>query len=333
MKLSVRTNTKIDLLARLGDYLLSDNPELLQAKETAYLKNSWFIPLFIDTALENIAREFLQKEKLLQWIAQYPAQPESESKNVGIVMAGNIPAVGFHDLLCVFLSAHHASVKLSSKDEVLIRHLVEKLISWDPAVADQIEFRDMLKGCDAYIATGSNNSARYFQSYFGKYPNIIRKNRTSVAILDGRETEDELKKLGDDVFQYFGLGCRNVTKIWVPENYDFTPLLEAFKEYTFLKDFHHYNNNFDYNLSLILLNKEPFLSNDMVLLIEQPSPFSPISVLHYETYKQEYPKSLAQDESIQCLVGHHFLPFGSAQRPSLGDYADGIDTMQFLTNL
>lgn len=333
MKLDRRLQTKIDVLARLGDYLLSGDTGLQQVKEEAYRRNSWFIPSFTDAALENIARAYLDRDKLEAWLGRYPGQKNAPPKRVGVVMAGNIPAVGFHDLLCVFLSGHIAAVKLSSKDETLIRHLVTKLVSWDPEIAPTIEFCDMLKGCDAYIATGSNNTARYFHHYFGKYPNIIRKNRTSIAVLDGNETRDELEKLGDDVFLYFGLGCRNITKVWVPEGYDFAPLLEAFKPYTFLKDNHHYSNNFDYNLSLVLLNRIPYLTNGMILLTEQASPFSPISVLHYEQYRGNPPAGLAQDENIQGVTGRRFLPFGTAQQPALGDYADGIDTMRFLTAL
>lgn len=327
MKLGLRTEAKIDLLARLGDYLLNDSPQLQAVKQEAYQKNSWFIPLFIDTALKNIAEQYLQKDKLEDWLSGYPVNDHELPRDVGLVMAGNIPAVGFHDLLCIFLSGHKASVKLSSKDQVLISHLVKKLIDDAPELAGQFEFRDMLKGCDAYIATGSNNSARYFQYYFGKYPHLIRKNRTSLAVLDGGESTDELKSLGDDVFQYFGLGCRNVTKLLVPEDYDFAPLMDAFKNYSFLKDIHHYHNNFDYNLSLLLLNKVPYQTNDMVLLVENASPFSPISVLHYEKYRGTPPIA---GEDIQCIVGHQYIPFGSAQRPALNDYADAMNTMEFL---
>lgn len=329
MKLNRRS--KIELFARLGNYLLSDDPALGDVILNAQQKNSWFIPRFTRIALDNIAKGYLQKDKLEQWIQQYPDPDQKPAKNVGVVMAGNIPAVGFHDLLCILLSGNTAHVKLSSKDEVLIKHMVEKLVGWEPALADDIHFRDMLKGCDAYIATGSNNSARYFHYYFGKYPHIIRKNRTSVAILTGDETEAELAKLADDVFLYFGLGCRNVTKLWVPEDYDFTRLMEALKRYAFLKDFHHYNNNYDYHLSLVLLNREPYLTNEMVLLLEKEALFSSISVLHYQKYYNTPPVCLEDDENIQCVIGHHYLPFGEAQQPGLSDYADGVDTMQFLS--
>jgi hypothetical protein len=193
----------------------------------------------------------------------------------------------------------------------------------------------MLRGCDGYIATGSNNSARYFEYYFGKYPNLIRRNRTSVAILDGNETEDDLKKLADDVYVYFGLGCRNVTKLYVPAQYDFIPLLEAFSKFNYLADHHKYKNNYDYQLALLILNKKYYMTNGSVLLTEAQSPFSPISVLHFEYYDGSSGTGsfLRDNEDIQCIVGKGHIPFGLAQQPGLRDYADGNDTMQFLQKL
>lgn len=327
---------RIDIMARLGEYLSSDPEELQEAKRQAFLHNSWFIPPFVDLAIRNIAEQYLQREKLAGWIKNYPRlDNKPKEKNVGIIMAGNIPAVGFHDLLCAFMAGQRLSVKLSSKDEGLMKHFIEKVRSWEPALNEYIQIKEMLKGCDAYIATGSNNSARYFHYYFQKYPHIIRRNRTSVAVLDGTESREELEKLSDDVFLYFGLGCRNVTKIYVPEGYDFMPLIGIFKRYAFLKDFHHYSNNYDYNLSIALLNKARFMTNEFTLFLENQSPFSPISVLHYEYYKnpEEVKYFIAGNEDIQCVAGHGRLPFGESQRPALDDYADGIDTMKFLSGL
>ena len=240
-------------------------------------------------------------------------------------MAGNIPLVGFHDMLWVFITGHIACIKLSSKDQVLLKHLVETMASWNEEVSRLIIFSEMLKGCDAYIATGSNNSAGHFEYYFGKYPNIIRRNRTSVAILTGKETTDELEKLADDVYLYFGLGCRNVTKIFVPENYDFIKSLTVFKKYNYLADHHKYKNNYDYNLAILLLNKKVYMSNESILLAEESSVFSPISQLNYEYYNNEtdLAESLKQNNSLQCIVGKNFIPFGQAQNPSLNDFADG----------
>jgi len=327
---------RIDLLSRLGQYILSDDQQWKETKERAGIENGWFIPEFVERATNTIANAFLQKDILEKWTASYSLPDENKHpKTVGIVMAGNIPLVGFHDLLCVFISGHKAAVKTSSKDEVLIKQLVAKLAEWETEINDLVVFSPMLKGCDAYIATGSNNSSRYFEYYFGKYPNIIRRNRTSVAILNGKETADELEKLGDDVFLYFGLGCRNVTKIYVPNEYDFVPIIEAFKKYNYLADHHKYKNNYDYNLALHLLNKVYYMTNGSLLLIENPALFSPISQLNYEFYSDENTLSdaLGVNTEVQCMAGKTHIPFGKTQSPSITDYADGIDTLQFLNRL
>jgi len=335
---------RIDLLSRLGEYIQSDNYDPIaigwqQAKEKASRENGWFIPEFIELSVRNIAMAFLQKEALIKWAAKYKlilrqAQDE-KPKTVGIVMAGNIPLVGFHDMLCVFITGHKAHIKASSKDEVLIKHLVNVMATWNEDIKDLIIFSEMLKGCDAYIATGSNNSAGYFEYYFAKYPHIIRRNRTSVAILTGDETNEDLDKLADDVYLYFGLGCRNVTKLYVPEGYDFIPLLNTFRKYNYLADHHKYKNNYDYNLAIHLLNKKFYMSNESLLLVEEGSLFSPISQLNYEFYTDQDRLiiSLKQNENLQCIAGKDFIPFGETQKPSLYDYADGVDTMQFLTTL
>ncbi len=328
---------RIDLLSRLGEYILSSDPAWEQAKEKAERENRWFIPPFIELAANSIARSFLQKDILQQWASNYelPSQDPFSLQTVGIVMAGNIPLVGFHDLLSVFISGHRMLVKTSSKDQALVKHLVAKLSEWDNKVNELISFAEMLKGCDAYIATGSNNSAGYFEYYFGKYPHIIRRNRTSVAILTGQESNEELAKLADDVFLYFGLGCRNVTKLYVPENYDFIPLLDSFRRYDHLADLHKYKNNYDYNLALYILNKKYYMSTPALLLLEEPSLFSPISQLNYEYYSkpEKLTEELKNNPDLQCIVGREHIPFGQAQCPSISDYADAVDTMLFLKNL
>lgn len=339
---------RIDLLIRLGQYILSENPEWSSVKEKAGYENGWFIPAFVELAAQNIALSFLQSEHLKNWSASYPIQLDVLAttltgqakaainiKKIGIVMAGNIPLVGFHDFLCVFISGHKAVIKASSKDKVLINHLVEKLVEWDSTVKSRIEFSEMLKDCDAYIATGSNNSSRYFDYYFGKYPNIIRRNRTSVAVLTGDETKVDLEKLADDVYLYFGLGCRNVTKIFIPTDYNFVPLLEAFRKYNHLADHHKYKNNYDYNLALHLLNKKYYMTNDSILLIDDPAIFSPISQLNYEFYSNnaDLTVKLPAVQELQAIVGKDFVPFGQSQSPAICDYADGEDTLRFLTGL
>lgn len=327
---------RIGLLEKLGKYILSDNAEWELVKERSYYQNKWFIPHFINLALKNIAGEFLQKDKLTRLASQYQIPENNPSpKNIGVIMAGNIPLVGFHDFLCVFITGNKQSIKPSSKDDLLIRHLIDRMIEWDGEVAVLVRFAEMLKACDAYIATGGNNSARYFEQYFGKYPHIIRRNRTSVAILSGNEPKQDLEKLADDVYHYFGLGCRNVTKIYVPRGYDFVPLLEAFKKYNWLADESKYKNNYDYRLTVLILNKEYYMSNDSILLQEKQDTFSPISQLNYEFYDDlnSLNRRLARQEDIQCIVGKGGLPFGEGQRPGLTDFADGVDTLKFLLGL
>ncbi|ASZ11994.1 acyl-CoA reductase [Chitinophaga pendula] len=331
----MNSTEKIAALVRLGQYLTSDEPALQLVKERAEQANGWFTPAFMDKAIQSLTAGYLQEASLTSWLESYQQVAGTGPKSVGIVAAGNIPMVGFHDWLCGFVSGHQVKLKLSSKDEVLMKHVLAKMEEWYPACEGQTVVQDMLKDCDAYIATGSNNSARYFEYYFAKYPHIIRRNRTSVAILTGGETAAQLSALADDVMLYFGLGCRNVTKIYVPVGYDFVPLLEAFKRYDYLVDHHKYKNNYDYNLALLLLNNSYYMTNSSLLLHESSSLFSPISVLHYAFY--EHADSLRQElresQDVQCLVGDSLIPFGSAQHPTLADYADGIDTMRFLRAL
>ena len=327
---------RIDLLSRLREYILSDNISWLEAKQKAGHENSWFIPEFVNLASNSIAYSFLERKLLEDWVEEYDIpQENNDPRSVGIVMAGNIPLVGFHDMLSVFISGHNAFIKTSSKDDTLIRHLVNKMIEFKEEVNELIHFSEMLKGCDAYIATGSNNSSRYFEYYFAKYPHIIRRNRTSVAILTGKESTNDLEKLADDVYLYFGLGCRNVTKIYVPRGYDFIPLLDAFKKYDHLADLHKYKNNYDYNLALHILNKKFYMTNGSILLIEDASVFSPISQLNYEFYDDKTPilSSLKTNSDLQCIVCEGEIPFGQAQCPSVSEYADAVDTMSFLKNL
>lgn len=327
---------RFELLEKLGKYILSDNENWQMTKEKASRENPWFIKDFIEISSKNIAEQFLQKPLLEAWALQYDIRQENFApKNVGIVMAGNIPLVGFHDFLCVFVSGHHMTIKASSKDEVLIKHLVQQLFEWNESTKSIISFADNLKGCDAYIATGSNNSSRYFEYYFSKWPNIIRKNRTSVAVLNGTETKEELSLLADDIQLYFGLGCRNVTKLHVPKNYDFIPLLQALKKYEYYADLHKYKHNFDYHLALLIMGNKLYMSNESIVLAENESLFSPISQVHYAYYEdaEQLISQLKNNKDVQCIVGHAGIAFGNAQQPSLTDYADGVDTMQFLKHL
>lgn len=327
---------RVLLLKKLGGYLLSDDDRWQAARRQATAENPWFIEPFVTYQLEQIADHYLAEQPLREWIGRYPVPPhQSHPKTVGIIMAGNIPLAGFHDFLSVFVSGHRQTIKPSSKDAVLIRAIVAKLIEWEPACADYVMFSDILRQQDAYIATGSNNSGRYFDYYFSRYPHIIRRNRTSVAVLSDSDTVEDLSRLADDVYLYFGLGCRNVTKLFVPEQYDFLPLLEAFNRYAHLAEHHKYKNNYDYRLAVLMINRLYYMTNGSILLHENASPFSPISQLHYEYYRdaEALRQRLQNDADIQCIVGRGYVPFGQAQQPSLADYADRIDTLQFLLNL
>ncbi|MGI8950271.1 MAG: acyl-CoA reductase [Chitinophagaceae bacterium] len=327
---------RIDLLVQLGKYMLDKNEEWKIVKEKAYRENAWFLPEFIELSATNIATFFLDRKALENWINIYqiPAQ-QKKKKTIGVVMAGNIPLVGFHDFLCVFISGNKIKMRPSSKDFVLIKHIITKLTEWNADVKNMVLFADILKNCDAYIATGSNNSQKYFEYYFAKYAHIIRHNKTSIAVLDENENAQQLNLLADDMQLYFGLGCRNVTKIYVPENYDFLPLLNALKKYDYFLDFHKYKNNFDYQLALLVMNNKKYMNNGSVLFTENTSVFSAVSCIYYEFYNNEEKllNTLQNNPDIQCIVGKNFVPFGKAQQPSLTDYADGIDTMKFLMEL
>lgn len=326
---------RLEILYQLRQYISEQPIEWQNACRQAEQLNNWFTQRFIQTAAEVVANNFLNNDLLRDWADYYHLDNNVTPKTVGIVMAGNIPLVGFHDFLCVFVSGHKQVCKLSSKDDVLLKHLVTKMIEWDPAVAERVQFNSMLKDCDAYIATGSDNSARYFDYYFGRYPSIIRKNRTSVGILTGNETEAELSLLADDVMQYFGLGCRNITKIYVPTGYNFVPLLNALKKYSWMFDHHKYRNNYDYQLAIYLMNNIYYMTNDCIVMIENEQVFSPIGTLHYSYYQQQANviSSLQGNEQVQAIVGNDHIPFGQAQQPGLMDYADGVDVMAFLLGL
>lgn len=327
---------RIAILIKLGEYLESNSPEWEAVKQNAFSKNPWFTDSFVEIAKNNIVQYFLNPQLLENWCAHYSIPNETkDKKNIGIVLAGNIPMVGFHDFLSVFISGQRQTIKLSSKDDVLLKHIIDKMIHWDVEIKDLITVADQLKQCDAYIATGNSQSAVYFETYFGKYPNIIRKNRTSVAVLDGSETEADLLELSNDVHLYFGLGCRNVSKIYVPEDYDFVPLLRAFDNFNALGNHHKFRNNYDYQLSICLINSIPYMTDDCTILLESNLVHAPISVLYYEFYsKSENPiDKMTNKTELQCIIGKNHLPFGKSQVPGLFDYADDVDTIQFLSQL
>jgi hypothetical protein len=336
----------------IGNYTNENdiNSEILEAFshkinytiEQAFYQNGWFIKENVLKSLTEVAAN-LKKEELENWLKKYEELNTQKSpKNIGIIMAGNIPMVGFHDLLSVLISGNKAIVRLSSQDKLLIPLLTDILCSIEPQFQNYIFYTETpFKLIDAIIATGSNNSARYFEHYFSKLPHIIRKNRNSVAVLDGSESESDLYNLGSDIFTYFGLGCRNVSKLYVPENYQFDNFFRAIYHYNSVVNNKKYGNNYDYNKTVYLLNNEKLLDNGFILLRQDTSFSSPVGVLFYEYYSdlKLLEKQLnEQRELLQCVVGKEInhpakVNFGETQTPKLCDYADGIDTLNFLLHL
>jgi hypothetical protein len=330
---------RILALSKLGDRIRElSTKEKQELAELAILENPWFIGTNVLQALHGI-EHFLEREALQKWTSKYDFS-QVRTKVIGLVLAGNIPLVGFHDLLCVLLSGHTAKAKLSSKDTSTMKWLISELIAMEPAFQNQIVIETgTLQGSDAFIATGSDNTARHFEYYFGKFPHIIRKNRTSCAILTGDETPQELENLGKDVFSFFGLGCRNVSKVFIPEGYNPAELFKHWSGYSNLIDHHKYANNYDYQKAILLVNQQIFLDSGYILLQENERLVSPISVLYYEYYQDastlQKRISSIQDK-LQCIVGNvdpATVPFGKAQYPDVWDFADGIDTLKFLTSL
>lgn len=331
-----------ELLIALGQHLQSKDEYLEAIMHRTQFNNAWFTIENQQKAVNAIATKFLAPEKLDNWLQKYSIPETTKAKKVGLIMAGNIPLVGFHDVLSVFISGHQAVIKLSEKDQYLLPYLISLIGKFEPKATEYFSIAPKLKDFEAVIATGSNNTARYFDAYFSKYPNIIRKNRHAVAVLNGTESSDDLHTLGKDVFQFFGLGCRNVAKVYVPETYDFTPLLEALHEYRDIVRHSKYKNNFDYNYALYVLNKTEHMANGCIILTQNKAIQSRIAGLHYEYYSDiEHLKSELKERitEIQCVVsskpieGISTIPFGKAQQPELWDYADGVDTMKFLVQL
>ncbi len=335
-------------LIALGNFInsLSKN-EKQPIFHQAYIHNNWFTPENTEFALASIS-SMLTKESLENWLKNYDTDKldtigiDYPPKNVGIIMAGNIPFVGFHDMLSVLLSGHKVWTKPSQKDTILVEKLIEWIFEVEPEFKNYISLRPNLKGADAYIATGSNNTARYFEYYFGKYPSIIRKNRSSVAVIKGDETQEELEKLSIDIFQYFGLGCRNVSKLYVPEGYDFGKLLDTiYLQWNAMKNHNKYANNYDYYKAIYLMEQIHHFDAFNILLTKDASISSPTGVLYYEIYQkiEEVNQTIKEKkEQIQVVVSanswfENSIDFGQAQHPKVSDYADGVDTMAFLIEL
>ena len=301
--------------------------------------NGWFTPEQVYYSVQSWAKA-LTEENLNQWLSNYDFS-NVKPKTVGLILAGNIPLVGFHDFLSVLISGHKVLVKTSSNDQHLIKFLAEYLMAVNPELDDYISFTDgKLENFDAVIATGSNNTARYFEFYFKDKPSIIRKNRNSVAVLTGNETPEDLVNLGEDIFRYFGLGCRNVSKLFVPKDYNFDAFFKAMYEYKDVIFYEKYSNNYDYNKAVFLMSNFKLLDNEFITLKEDSSYASPISSVFYEYYEnlETVQKQLENDaEQIQCIVSKEVIPnsipFGKTQQPKLWDYADNVDTLAFLQKI
>ncbi|RDK85384.1 acyl-CoA reductase [Marinirhabdus gelatinilytica] len=307
--------------------------EMEHTLQLAKAQNTWFTEDNLRFTCKSWG-EALTESNLKQWLSAYEIPETAPGKKVAIVMAGNIPLVGFHDFLCVLLSGHSVLGKLSSNDKVLLPFVCKYLIAIEPGFKDKIELTTKkLEDFDAVIATGSDNTALYFEQYFGKYPHIIRKNRNSVALINGKETPQQMEALAGDIFRYFGLGCRNVSKIYVPEDYNWDHFFNGMFAWKDVINNHKYINNYDYNKAVYLMSTIKLLDNEFLLLKEDTGFSSPISVVFYETYTsvEKISEQLASaEEKIQCIVSENHIPFGEAQKPELWDYADGVDTIQFL---
>lgn len=328
---------RIAAFANLGDYIL-ENPVLLQeVVNKTFIYNTWFTKENTNQALQNIAKEFLNKEKLQNWISTYELEDTTyDSKVIAIVAAGNIPMVAFHDILCVLISGNQLQLKLSEKDKYLLPFIFEILAEIEPEFKDKISIQFKLENFDAIIATGSNNTARHFEYYFSKYKNIIRKNRNSVAILTGNESTEDIENLGHDIFDYFGLGCRNVSKVFVPKDFDLMSLKEGLSKHIDVNQHNQYMNNLDYQRTLYLMNQTPLVDIDFINIVENKSLCSPVSCLHVERYEKIDDVNnfiIDEKENIQCVIGKDYLAFGKSQQPGLSDYADDIDTMKFILSL
>lgn len=332
---------RIENLVNLGDYIRSNNQDFVAAKNKAAAFNPWFTGENIDKAVNAISEQMLKSDVIENWVCNYSIN-ENSNHEVGLILAGNIPLVGFHDIMCAYLAGHLVRIKASGKDTVLTEYLINYLINLDKN-DPRLQIDDNLKGISAIIATGSNHSAKQFERYFSHVPHIIRRNRNAVGVITQNDSQDDIEILGEDIFSFFGLGCRNVSKVFFPKNYNLPFFLETLHDkYKEIILHQKYKNNYDYNYALYLLNKENFLANGAVILRNHPDIVSRIACLHYEEY--EHLNALSQElkmkeDQIQCIVsnvkleGLNTIPFGKAQYPKINDYADGVDTMEFLTNL
>lgn len=369
MSMILTVQQRLHAFARLGEWMRQPDERLNEVTRSSASQNAWFTPESTSRAIRSIG-QMMDAEKLKNWfekegIVNSPepgvsqvSSPKSEvqspksqisnlksdvphlNKSVGLILAGNIPLVGFHDILCVLATGNTALIKLSSQDDKLIPFVLNQLTAIQPAFESQIRYVERLKNYDAVIATGSTNTSRYFEYYFSSVPHMIRKNRNSIAVLTGNETAAQLEALGHDIFDYFGLGCRNISKLYVPGGYKFDLFFESVEKFSPVTNHHKYNNNYDYNKSIYLVNLDKHFDNGFLLLKADERIASPLAVIYYEEYTDfnELTKKLHPvANQLQCMATQldmdipvQHVNFGQTQQPDLWDYADGINTVQFL---
>jgi len=345
MDLGKRINAFSKLGQQLPIVVRDPNHPLGHAAANAQHVNPWFTPENVVNAVDAIANEWLQTIELESWTKAYPEKyfTPSKAKTVGVVMAGNIPLVGFHDFLCVLITGHKINIKLSSKDGGLMSAVAKMLVDFEPAFADYIQIAEgPIKGFDAVIATGSDSSVRYFDFYFRNYPSLIRGHRNGVALLTGNETDDELALLADDIFTYFGLGCRNVSKLLVPDGFNFSRLIGSMSRWKHLLNHHRYANNYEYNRTILIMNQTPHLDTGFALIVPNENLDAQVATVNYQEYSG-FDSAIdyinINDTKIQCVatqlnIEHNRrVPLGDTQKPKLNDYPDGIDTIEFLGTL
>ncbi len=337
---------RINAFCQLGERMIAEsalksNSALNNVIENAHIHNPWFTPVNVRNSINAIAEQWLNRATIEEWLSRYSIDKlnAQSPKTIGVIMAGNIPLVGFHDFLCVLISGNKFLGKFSSKDGNLMLTITQMLTQIEPEFTNYIEITDnQLKGFDAVIATGSDNSSRYFDYYFKNYPTIIRKHRNSIAIITGNETTCDFEQLSNDIFNYFGLGCRNVSKLLVPQGYNFTPMLDSFINWNHLINQNKYANNYEYNRAIYTMNQVIHLDTGYLLVTPSEAIESPVGVLFYQEYSTlkgavEYIN--LNEEKVQCIVGNagshpRAIPFGTTQSPKIDDYADGLDTVEFL---
>jgi hypothetical protein len=333
----------IHAFAKLGEKILIDTEARRQVFKIAQRKNPWFEEREVLRMLHAISESYLDETKLFSWIERYPEISNAHAQNIGLIAAANIPLVSFHDLLCILISGSNVLLRCSDRDTVLYEWIIGMLNDINPKMGTRIRMVDKLTDFEAIIATGSDHSYTYFKKYFSRVPHLLRGHRNSIAWISGLEDEKALIQLGEDIYSYFGLGCRNVSLLFIPREYDLAPLLRIWDEnFQYLRDSNRYNNNYEYRLAISMLNGLKFHQSETLLLIESNAIASHLSTLHYQFYddKQQIERFCVDHrDKIQCIVGPSSLTnqtcarFGSSQKPELEDYADGTDTMKFLLSL